>query len=67
MGLDKLEVGESPPISGSWAPPASGSWAGRYSPQHIWVVSLPPPPCPQAHLELWILTNLFVPHPHQHL
>lgn len=27
----------------------------------------PPPPCPQAHLEPWILTNLFLPHLHQHL
>lgn len=48
QGLGKLDVGESLPISSSWAPPASGSWAGRYSPQHIWVVSFPPSSMPTS-------------------
>lgn len=37
------------------------------SPAHLSGFTAPSLPCPQAHLDLWILTNLFFPHPHQHL
>ena len=37
------------------------------SPAHLGGFTTPSLACPQAHLGLWILTNLFLPHPYQHL
>lgn len=64
-GPGKQEVGDTPPISGSWAPPPSG--LGDTVPSTSGWFHYLPPPRPQAHLDLWILTNLLLPHPQQHL